>query len=92
MAVLSDAEIRRLIQEERLIEHADLKRAGQCSYSFVAGTAFHPGTDAPRIDFPGEAIVKPGEMIWIRTREAVEYAHLRWWASGGRPTACRERA
>jgi deoxycytidine triphosphate deaminase len=82
MAVLSDAEIQRLIKDERLISDADLQRASECSYSFVAGVAFHPGSDSPRIEFPGEAIVKPGEMIWIRTRERVKMPNSLvgfWW-------------
>lgn len=76
MAILSDEEIRSQINDEKLVENGDIGRAVECSYSFVSGVAFVPGSSSPAIEFPGvgnnaEAIVKPGEMIWIRTRERV---------------------
>lgn len=71
MAILSDEEIQRRIKTDGLVLDADIRRASECSYAFVPGMAFHPGNHAPAILFPGEAIVRPGEMIWIRTLERV---------------------
>jgi len=86
MAILSDSEIQQRITDGGLIAGGDMTRASQCSYSFVAGVAFHPGrADAP-INFPGEAIVKPGEMIWIRTLETVKMPDGLvgfWWQTNG---------
>jgi deoxycytidine triphosphate deaminase len=86
MAVLSDLEIIRRIAEEELILFGDPRRASECSYAFVPGAAFHPGSEAPSVTFPGEVIVKPGEMIWIRTKERVTIPKTLvgfWWQTNG---------
>jgi deoxycytidine triphosphate deaminase len=76
MSVLSDSEIRRRIGLGELVPGGDLAFATECSYSFVPGSAFLAGsTDIP-LEFPGldgkaSVVVRPGEMIWIRTRDSV---------------------
>jgi deoxycytidine triphosphate deaminase len=77
MAVLSDKAIRDRMSNGELVVGGDAARATECSYSFVAGAAFEPGSNVAAIEFPGadnkaEAIVKPGHMIWIRTLESVK--------------------
>jgi deoxycytidine triphosphate deaminase len=91
MAVLSDGEIRRLMRAGGLIDGGDLARASECSYSFVPGAAFLPGDLEPPIEFPGlygqaEVIVRPSQMIWIRTLERVRIPDDLvgfWWQTNG---------
>jgi deoxycytidine triphosphate deaminase len=71
MAVLSNSEILRRIGLGTLVPNADRNLVSECSYSFVPGAAFHPGREEAPIIFPDEVVVRPGEMIWIRTREQV---------------------
>ena len=76
MSILSDGEIQARITSDGLVSGGDMSRASECSYSFVPGAAFLPGSTDPPIEFPGadgraEVIVKPGQMVWIRTLETV---------------------
>lgn len=77
MAVLSDSEILEYMDNGHLVLGGEKSRATECSYSFVSGVAFIPGEITGPIQFPGtngnaEVTVKPGQMIWIRTRESVK--------------------
>lgn len=87
MAILSDGELRARIQAGGLVEGGVLDRASECSYSFVSGAAFLPGSLEAAVEFPGvdgkaEVVVKPGQMIWIRTLERVKVPDSLvgfWW-------------
>ena len=91
MAVLSDGEIQRLMRDRGLIVGGNLARASECSYSFVPGAAFLPGVLDPAVQFPGlygdaEVIVRPSQMIWIRTLERVRIPDDLvgfWWQTNG---------
>jgi len=86
MSVLSDSEIRRRIALGELVPGGLDERATECSYSFVPGKAFLAGQAAAPIDFvatpTADVFVNPGEMIWVRTLEAVKIPHDVvgfWW-------------
>ncbi len=77
MTVLSDAEICERIRKNELVPGGDKALAQECSYSFLPGKAFLPGTDKPAVDFlwsPAETrvVVEPGKMVWVRTRDRVK--------------------
>lgn len=75
MAILSDSEIKTRVGSQSLIQYADLRLARECSYSFRPGKAFPVNSSDQCIDFvaaPDATLsIKPGEMIWVRTREQV---------------------
>ena len=91
MSVLSDGELKARMGRGELVIGGDPDRASECSYSFVSGAAFLAGSHERPIEFPGEAnraevVVKPGQMIWIRTQEQVAIPHDLvglWWQTNG---------
>lgn len=87
MTVLSDAEIRACIARNELVPGGDPAKAEECSYSFRPGRAFLAGDGDSQVDFlgsgsPRHLTVKPGKMVWIRTRDRVQIPHGMvgfWW-------------
>lgn len=78
MPILSDATIQDRMKRNELVLGGAENRAIHCSYEFRAGKIFPGGADGPvfAIDWTGEAdgqryLVKPGELVWIRSREQV---------------------
>lgn len=87
MTVLSDITIADEIALGNLIEHGDLSLVGPCTYQFRPGKIVTGGDAAEMVDWttpPANAVfvIKPGAMVWIRTRERVRLPDnmcATWW-------------
>lgn len=80
MTVLSDITLRQEIEAGKLVRDANAQRAEHCSYEFAAGRIYFGGTDSSQTeaktidlvtDTSRTAMIQPGALVWIRSRETV---------------------
>lgn len=87
MSILSDGEIREFIAKNELIIDGEIENARQCAYHCFPGKVFHSGPEGAVVDWskpdaPEFVKIRPGAMVWIRTRVVVNMPSdicAFWW-------------